>query len=646
MRKSLSFIIILFICSISYTQDYTGNFKFDDIIRRFEVYLPQNFEPNMPLVINLHGRWETIQWYKDYTVMHEYADTMGYVLVYPQGTAVSGDPGYSWNAGIRNNGNFPTTDDVGFISVLIDTIKKHYDIDLSRIYCCGYSLGDAMTNRIAGELGHRIAAIAGIGGPLFGLANSWTFMKPMPVLHMHGTEDTFVPYSGEGDRWPVETAIAYWVNINGCEEPPDSVYLPDIVPEDYCTMLKISYSNCDGGSQVIFYKGIDMGHSWPGSGTTFPREGNKNRDINANVEILKFFGQYTNPHAHIAEEFDDLVVAPEVLYNDSPAEGFSFIPGRILDDKTIWFCGNFENQVYVWRSVDGGATFTHNETGIPGLATQMDAFDENIALVATAGGYIYRTTDGGATWNEVYFYIISDQVDGGFNGCRVLNENVAVAYGDFEPGNMHFVRTTDKGATWTEIEGIDFLGAASGSWTGACNFGESIWCVAESDPQNYPDSSFIFRSYDGGVNWDSFRIPQAEDLNYHLSKALLIRRFPSSIAFSDDDNGLIGWSTIYLLKSTDGGATWSATVSPDSTSEYWHFPKCVVPIPGTDIIVALGGGVYYTSDLGATWGQIATPAETDSGYFRSGMFYNKEMGYIFTGNGLVLRFRTHLTSHV
>ena len=94
----------------------------------------------------------------------------------------------------------------------------------------------------------------------------------------------------------------YWLNINGCPGPPDSVYLPDIVHEDNCTMLKISYTNCDSGSKCIFYKGLGMGHSWPSSKTTFGLEGNKNLDINANVEILKFFRQFSNPSTFILNE--------------------------------------------------------------------------------------------------------------------------------------------------------------------------------------------------------------------------------------------------------------------------------------------------------------------------------------------------------
>ena len=343
-----------------------------------------------------------------------------------------------------------------------------------------------------------------------------------------------------------------------------------------------------------------------------------------------------------AQEFDSLIVAPEIKFKGQTPDGVFFKPGRILDENTIWLCGNYGdifegNQVYVWRSVDGGVSFTHNEDGIPGRAAQMDAFDENIAIVATAEGYIYRTTDGGATWDSVYSYVISPTVDGWFDGCRVLNDSVAVVYGDFEPnGNMHFVRSTDRGATWTEIEGIDYLGAAYGyyTWgTAACNVGESIWCSATNT--NY-DSSFVFRSYDAGVTWDSYKIPVE-----------VIPNYPRSIAFSDDNNGLIAARGGYLIKSTDGGATWSATFNPDTTAGSNSYPNSVVAIPNTDIIIALDDiGVFYTADLGTTWGQISTPAETESDYIVSGMFLNTNMGYIFTDNGLVLRFASQVPTAI
>lgn len=52
-----TFIILIFLLSISmsYAQMQTGSFEFEGRTRNYEVYLPQNFQSNMPVVISLHG---------------------------------------------------------------------------------------------------------------------------------------------------------------------------------------------------------------------------------------------------------------------------------------------------------------------------------------------------------------------------------------------------------------------------------------------------------------------------------------------------------------------------------------------------------------------------------------------------------------
>ena len=56
---------------------------------------------------------------------------------------------------------------------------------------------------------------------------------------------------------------------------------------------KISYTNCTNNSDVIYYKVIDGGHTWPGARpTTFE---NTNNDINASVEIWEFFETHPMP---------------------------------------------------------------------------------------------------------------------------------------------------------------------------------------------------------------------------------------------------------------------------------------------------------------------------------------------------------------
>ena len=67
--------------------------------------------------------------------MNNVADTAGFIVCYANGV------GNAWNSGFTAP-YFGGTDDVGFISVLIDTISAQYNIDPARVYSCGMSNGD------------------------------------------------------------------------------------------------------------------------------------------------------------------------------------------------------------------------------------------------------------------------------------------------------------------------------------------------------------------------------------------------------------------------------------------------------------------------------------------------------------------------
>jgi len=267
----------------------------------------------MPLVISLHGYTETIQWYKTYTLLHEVADTSGFITVYPQA------PRPGWNNGIFDPVNtslndIPDRNDVGFISALIDTLKQRYDVDMSRVYCCGFSGGGHMTHKLVGELGHRFAAVATVAGHIHdSLATTLKPIRPFPILLMHGTLDQIVKWEGgRGSNLSIKQMLDFWIGNNGCALIADTVTLPDLDPEDGCTVQKISYTDCSGEGQLIFYEILEGGHSWPGSAFTFGTEGNKNLDINAGGEILNFFKQFENPMADMA--FIQSIKVPPLCY--------------------------------------------------------------------------------------------------------------------------------------------------------------------------------------------------------------------------------------------------------------------------------------------------------------------------------------------
>jgi len=276
--------------TFSHAQIDSLQFEFEGLDRNCRVFLPQNYQPNMPVVFNLHGYTCNAQFQIDYTLMNDVADTAGFIVVYPDAI----EPGFNGGVWIPDTPHLDTTiNDVGFISALIDTINVHYDIDTNRVYCCGLSNGGQMTYRLTCQLGHRFAAVASVSGLVSDNSTAGCLSyPPIPILHMHGTADNIVPYGGSTYQWGVEETLNFWLEKNGCSLPTDTIFLPDIDPNDGCTVQKISYTNCEDNSCLIFYKVIDGGHSWP-SAAFYPWWSHPtNKDINANVEIWNFFKDY------------------------------------------------------------------------------------------------------------------------------------------------------------------------------------------------------------------------------------------------------------------------------------------------------------------------------------------------------------------
>jgi len=275
----LLFIALLLLQKISYAQ-IPGSFEFEGRTRIYEVFLPQNFQPNMPVVFTLHGYTESISSMKSMSKMHEAADTTGFVTVYPQSASIS------WNTGETKPPWWPmydtTVNDVGFFSALIDIIYGQYEIDLDSVYVCGHSSGGEMAFRLAIELGHRFAAVASINGPLNEVLGSLDPLRPFPIMHKHGTADPFIDYyDPHYNQWSVEETLNFWVENNGCSLPADTIPLSDDI-------YKISYNNCTDDNKVVHYKFIGGGHDWPHS------------PINTSVEILNFFMNYENPSVKFA----------------------------------------------------------------------------------------------------------------------------------------------------------------------------------------------------------------------------------------------------------------------------------------------------------------------------------------------------------
>lgn len=287
VARSLLLVLVLACLSTcqAFSQTIVDSFPFEGIQRAYRVYVPPSYAPGTPapLVFNLHGYTSNAQQQEFYSEMNAVADTAGFIVVYPDGV------NNAWNAGF----GLTNTNDVGFISVLIDTMNANYNIDLTRVYSCGMSNGGFMSFHLACQLDNRIAAIASVTG-LFatGSANSCSASRPVPIMQIHGTMDGVVPYGGSTGMLSLDGTLNWWRAHNACTAPPIYDTLPDLVNEG-STITTQRYGGCQDNVEVLHYKVANGSHSWPGALPVVP--GITNQDVEASVEIWRFFRRFSHP---------------------------------------------------------------------------------------------------------------------------------------------------------------------------------------------------------------------------------------------------------------------------------------------------------------------------------------------------------------
>jgi polyhydroxybutyrate depolymerase len=279
-------LLIGFSFPISAQQTINGSIIHDGIQRDYILYIPAIYDGNtdVPLILNFHGYTASANEQMQYGDFRDIADTEGFLLVHPEGTLLNGEQ--HWNVGEFTGS---TVDDVGFTEALIDELASLYTINLDRVYSTGMSNGGFMSFLLACQLSEKIAAIASVTGSMapdvFDACNA---QHPTPILQIHGTDDSVVPYNGDTWTRSIEDVISYWVNYNNCDTNPTITVFPDIDPSDGSTVEHSVYIGGDNDVTTEHMKVIGGDHTWPGSTSSFPT----NQDINASMEIWQFFSRF------------------------------------------------------------------------------------------------------------------------------------------------------------------------------------------------------------------------------------------------------------------------------------------------------------------------------------------------------------------
>lgn len=321
MRKScvpLLFILILvfsiFTFDAAFCEDVkagkheTGKMKWEGRERTFWVYTPRNAKDSkkIPLILCLHGGGGAGKGMIKLTRMgfERIADREGFIIVYPDGVE------RRWNDGRgiqRYRAHKEGIDDVGFLSALIDRMVKIRNVDPRRVYMTGASNGALMSFRMALEAPEKIAAI----GPVICSMGEEIYSKkkpkmPVPVVMLNGTEDPLAPYNGGGIGFrrqrrklgkilSTKKTAEIWAKYNECKFPPKVKKLPDKDPKDGTWVEKIVYPDGKDGTEVIVYKIIGGGHTWPKGRQYLPVKiiGKTTNDIDGCKVIWEFFKRHS-----------------------------------------------------------------------------------------------------------------------------------------------------------------------------------------------------------------------------------------------------------------------------------------------------------------------------------------------------------------
>ena len=163
----------------------------ENVTRIYWVDYPDDVTTPVPLVISMHGRFQSLLSHITYSQMSNFANPQNIAVVYPQGINSTG--GLTWNVGVWwDNSEF---DDVGYLNAVIDSVISNFAIDSNRVYACGMSTGGFMTYELACELSDRIVAFGSVAGNFrMNTDQDCTNEREIPIMHIHGTSDTIVNY--------------------------------------------------------------------------------------------------------------------------------------------------------------------------------------------------------------------------------------------------------------------------------------------------------------------------------------------------------------------------------------------------------------------------------------------------------------------
>jgi len=256
-------------------------YDYNDVERKYMLYIPEGAGSGAPLVFMLHGDGGSSKSFMEYTGMNRAAEKYGYAVVYPQGISPKTKAGtVCWNSSFTPSGN----DDLGFLAALAKYLQQTYGFSSSKTFAAGFSNGAFMMYEIACGAPGTFRAVASVAGSMG--KKLWDDRRDdqlhVGVLQINGTKDNTVPMDssltangGYGGAPAIGMIIEYWKNINSLDEFQKTDLSDKAVAYKYSS---------DENENAVWYIEIEgFGHEWPKEETA---------GFDAGEVILEFFSNF------------------------------------------------------------------------------------------------------------------------------------------------------------------------------------------------------------------------------------------------------------------------------------------------------------------------------------------------------------------
>jgi photosystem II stability/assembly factor-like uncharacterized protein len=278
-------------------------------------------------------------------------------------------------------------------------------------------------------------------------------------------------------------------------------------------------------------------------------------------------------------------------------------------DNTLWVT---RDSAGISRSTDGGFTWEHHQVmGSKPAIRGISALDANTAFVGARSGEVLKTTNGGASWTELFYnqgYKMSsmffrDEMNGFF-----------ISSGFRDSSDVY--HTSDGGTTWTRIPQRHYARIPE-DYTLFSLDDDQLWYASTDGDDNY---CRIHSTTDGGWTWTTspIRVQSVSELvMFEPEFGLVLDNFTGDI-----------WRTTT-------NSTWSNVKYPPEDRRNMSLD---VDPQGKMLWAVSDTSAWVSRDRGENWTETRL---VPVGPVQDAVFADSNRGWAISKNGIVQRLRAN-----